>query len=134
MKTEFRHLTMQQLKVENVILMWEARTNSRAFRTVLAAQEVKSVFAKPQNIQLFSTISSHKKLYKIQPAAFLITEHIFFEKSDPSFLISSFLKAGLYCTYLMGRVHYFSLRGLTSFLSSKTQYSTVLCSFKWLSK
>ena len=77
MKTEFRHLTMQQLKVENVILMWEARINSRAFRTVLAAQEVKFVFTKPQNIQLFSTISSHKKLYKIQPAAFLITEYFF---------------------------------------------------------
>ena len=66
---------MQQLKVDNIILVWEAGTESKAFQTALAEQEV--FFTKRQNIQLFSTISSHKKLDRIQPVEVLITEHIF---------------------------------------------------------
>ena len=62
-------------------------------------QEVRLSFTRPQSIQSFSTISSHKKLYRIQTIELLITEHIFFQKSDLSFLISSFLKAG-YLPYL----------------------------------
>ena len=43
-------------------------------------------------------IISCKKLYRKQPVGFLKTEHIILPKSDLSFLKSSFLKAGLYCT------------------------------------
>ena len=83
---------MQQLKLENVILIWEAERNGRAFRTGLAVQEARFFFTKTQNIQLFST---HKK----QPVKFLITEHIILKNQTCTrFLISGFLKAGLYCT------------------------------------
>ena len=44
---------MQQLKVENVILIWEAGTNLRAFQTSLTVQEVNFFFTKTQNINLF---------------------------------------------------------------------------------
>ena len=47
----FRHLTMQELKVENLTLIWEADTNSRAFQTGLAEQEVNFFFTKTHNIQ-----------------------------------------------------------------------------------
>ena len=46
--------------------------------------------------QIFNYIISCKKLYGKQPIEFIIAEHIFLEKSDPSFLKSSFLKARLY--------------------------------------
>ena len=74
-----RHLTMQQLKVENAISIWEAGTNRRAFQTHLAVQDVNFFFTVTQNKQLFAT---HKKLYRKQPAAYC------FEKSDLNFLIS----------------------------------------------
>ena len=64
---------MQRLKVENVILIWEAGTNIRAFQTGLAMQEVKFFFTKIHNIQLFAT---HKKPYRKQLVEFLLTEHI----------------------------------------------------------
>ena len=68
--------------------------NSRAFLSVLAVQEVRFFFTKPEKVQLFLTVSSHKKLCRIQPAEFMITERIYsFEKSDLSFLILNFLKA-----------------------------------------
>ena len=75
MKCSFRHLAMQQLKLEN------AGMNGRACQTVLAVQEVRLFFTKPQNIQLCSTISSHidKKLYRTQAVEFLKTEHIFWK-------------------------------------------------------
>ena len=46
MKGSFRHLTMQQLKVENIMLVREVGTNITAFQTVLAVQKVR-FFAKP---------------------------------------------------------------------------------------
>ena len=70
----FRHLTMQQLKVENVVLIREAGTNSRSsFQATLAVQKGNFFFTKTQKIQLFAT---HKKLYRKQPLEFLITEYI----------------------------------------------------------
>ena len=60
---------MQQLKVENVILIWKTGTNTRAFQTSLAMQEVNFFFIKTQDIQLFAT---HRK----QLVEFLITEYI----------------------------------------------------------
>ena len=82
-KYSFRHLTMQQLKVENVILIWEAGTNNRAFQTGLAVQEARFFFTKTQNIQLFLT---HKKLYRKQPVEFLeYNRAYYFGKIDQSF-------------------------------------------------
>ena len=75
---------------------YEAGTTSRVSETVLAVQEVRFSFTKAYNIDSFLIISSYEKLYRKQPVAFLITENILFEKSDPSFLKWSFLKAGLY--------------------------------------
>ena len=69
----FRHLTMQQLKVENVILIREAGTNSRAFETSLAVQKVNFFLHKTPNIQLFAT---HKKLLRRRLVEFVITEYI----------------------------------------------------------
>ena len=43
-----RHLTMSKLKVENAILIWQAGTNSRAFQTGLAVQEVNFFSRKPK--------------------------------------------------------------------------------------
>ena len=63
----------KKLKVENV------RTNSRDLKTNLAVQEVRLSSTNPQSLQLFSTLSSHKKHYRIQALEFLITEHIFGE-------------------------------------------------------
>ena len=87
---------MQQLKVENVIIVWEAGTNGGAFQTGLAVEDVNFFSTKVNNIQLFAT---HKKLYRKQPVEFLITEHIVLKKkTDLSFLISSFCKkAGRFC-------------------------------------
>ena len=82
---------MQQLKVENVVLMWEAGTNGKAFPNQFSSEEVKFLFTKTQNIQLFAT---HKKLHRKQPVECLITEYILAKKSDLSFLISSFFKGG----------------------------------------
>ena len=67
--------------------------NSRVFQTVLAVQEVRFLFLKPKYIQIFSTIPSHKKLYRIQLGKFLITEHIF-GKIRPELLNIEFLKGG----------------------------------------
>ena len=79
---------MQQLKVENVIIVWEAGTNGRAFQTGLAVEEVNFFSTKVHNIQLFAT---HKKLYRKQPVEFLITEHIVLKKNRPEFLNIKFL-------------------------------------------
>ena len=77
-------MKMQQLKVENVILIFAAETNTRGFQTVLLVHEVRFLFRKPLSTFL-STISSLKKLYRIQPAEFFITELIF-RKIRPEFL------------------------------------------------
>ena len=89
--------TLQQLKVENIVFIhvWQAGTISRVFRKALAVQEVRFL------------IASCKKLYRKQ-TEFLITEHLF-EKSNLSFLQSSFLKAGLYCigmSALFAKTHF----------------------------
>ena len=62
--------------------------------TLLAVQGVG--FLKTQNMKIFFIISSYKKFYRKQPVEFLMKEQVFLEKSDLSFLKSSFLKAGLY--------------------------------------
>ena len=41
MKFSFGPSTLQQLKVENVIFIWQAGITSRVFQTVLAVQEVR---------------------------------------------------------------------------------------------
>ena len=64
---------MRELKVENVILIWDPEADSKAFQTSLAVQEVNLFFTKNQKMQLFAT---HKKLRRKQPVDFLITEYI----------------------------------------------------------
>ena len=51
----FRHLTMPQLKIENVILIWEARTNIRAVQTSLAVQEVNFSLQNPKHTIICNT-------------------------------------------------------------------------------
>ena len=55
-KLQFDNLTMQQLKAENVILIWEAGTNSRLFK--LAYQCRKLIFSsqKPKTYNYFHHI------------------------------------------------------------------------------
>ena len=71
---------LQQLEVENVISISDRQgTINRFFRTVLAVK--KSDFS--LSVRFRFLILSYKKLYRKQPVAFLITEHIFFfEKLD----------------------------------------------------
>ena len=54
------------LKVEKVIFIWQVKTISIAFQTVLAVQEVKFFLFK-------ILIISYKKPYRKQPVEFLIT-------------------------------------------------------------
>ena len=65
MKMQFWSSTLQQLKVENVIFIWQEGTISRAVQTVLVLQEVRFFFFR-------FLIMSCKKLYREQPVAFLI--------------------------------------------------------------
>ena len=74
----FRTSALQQLKVENVIFIWQAGTISGLFSTVLALQEVRLFFFK-------FLIISYKKLYRKQSVEFPITEHIVL-KIRPKFL------------------------------------------------
>ena len=67
---QFRPSTLQQLKVENVIFIWQEETTNRAFQTVLAVQHVRFFFFR-------FLITSYKKLK--QPVKFLITELISLE-------------------------------------------------------
>ena len=55
---QFRPSTLQQLKVENVIFIWQEETTSRAFQTVLAVQHVRFFFFR-------FLITSYKKLNPI---------------------------------------------------------------------
>ena len=55
-KSSLTHLTLQQLKVQ---LIWQAGTNSRAFHTILAVQEVRFLLPRTQNIKSFLITCHH---------------------------------------------------------------------------
>ena len=98
MKMQFWAFNTATAKVENVIFIWQAGTISRVFHTVLAVQEVR--FSSFRFIILL-----YKKLYRKQPAEFIITEHIF--------LKIEFLKGGtlLYLLLLSGEKLCFNSKG-----------------------
>ena len=77
MKMQFLSFDNVRAESKNCHINLGGRNEQNSLSNCFSSAGNQNFFTIPQNIQLFSTISSHKELYKIQPVEFLITEHIF---------------------------------------------------------